>query len=140
VVLYIAFYRSQDQDHKLITSTNTLVTSDDPGWHRVASGQREITIDQRATVIRTAALRGPQQSKWVAWEWYWINGEVTSSDAWGKLTAVLARLRGLQDDSAVIVLYAPQEQINGADAALAAFAETAVPRIETVLRQAGKQP
>jgi exosortase A len=140
VGLYIALYRNQDHDRKLISSTNVLVTSTDADWKLVGNGQHEIAIDPRTILVKTAELRGPQQSKWAAWEWYWIDGKITASEPWAKILMALARLRGDGDDSAAIVIYAAQDARNGAETALASFAVTAVPTIDTVLRQAGKQP
>ena len=71
------------------------------------------------------------ESRFVVWQWYWINGHLTTSDFKAKLLTALSRLRGHGDDSAVIILYSPAEV---APASLAAFAEAAGPQIHQMLR------
>jgi len=61
-----------------------------------------------------------------AWQWYWINGKVTTSDFEAKLLTALARITGHGDDSAVIVLYSPQEY---APETLPAFAKAIGPEL-----------
>jgi exosortase A len=140
VGVYIGFYRNQDYERKMISSSNVLVTSNDPQWNRLAGGRRELVIDGKALEIRTADLRGPEGSRWLAWQWYWIDGRLTASDTRAKLLTVLARLRGRGDDCAVVVLIAAQDQAMGADVALAAFAAAAAPKFDGLLRQAEAQP
>jgi len=131
VGLYIAYYRNQDYERKLITSTNTLVISNDPAWAVLARDRVTLATGD----VRTADLRGRHagiETRLVVWHWYWINGHLTTSDIVAKLLTALSRLRGQGDDSAVIMLFAPAE---GAAPALAAFAEAAVPQILLLLAQ-----
>lgn len=133
--LFVAYYRNQDQQHKLVTSSNVLVTSDDRVWSRIGGGTREISFNQQPLKIRTTSLRGPGSTQMVVWQWYWINGRWTSSDVLAKAYTAFSRLTGRGDDSAVIILYARQTQPGEAEAILAAFADAAGEVIETALRQ-----
>ncbi len=133
--LFVAYYRNQDKQHKLVTSTNVLVTSDDRVWSRVDGGTREISLNQQPLKIRTTRLRGPAGTQMVVWQWYWVNGRWTSSDLLAKAHTALSRLTGQGDDSAVIILYAWQTEPGEAEAILTAFADAAGEVIETALRQ-----
>ena len=140
VGLYVGYYRNQGYDHKLVSSENVLVRSDDPVWSVTGSGKRPVSLDALDTVVSTANLRlagvssDGAQGRWVAWKVYWINGRLTSSDAVAKVHGAVGRLLGRGDDAAVIVLYAPQDQPGGADAALQGFAQANVSAIEALLR------
>jgi EpsI family protein len=111
----------------MVSSMNVLVTNDDPVWAKVAGGTREISFNQQPIQVSTTQLRGPGNTRLVVWQWYWVNGQWTSSDALVKAYTALSRLSGKGDDSAVIVLYAPQGQAGEGDAALADFARAAGP-------------
>lgn len=105
VGLYLAYYRNQDQQSKLVSSTNVLVTSDDPHWARVSGGMRDISFNQQALKVRTAQLRASSASVGlVVWQWYWVNGRWTSSDVLAKAYTALSQLTGKGDDSAVIIV------------------------------------
>jgi EpsI family protein len=83
--------------------------------------------------VRTAEILSKEsgiESRFVVWQWYWVNGRLTTSDITAKLLTALSRLRGNGDDSAVIMLYAPATL---APASLAAFAEAASPQIQQLL-------
>ena len=111
VGLYIAYYRDQNFERKLVTSTNLLARYKDPVWSVTSEGHAEIDIGSRKLDIRTADLlgKGSTDIRLETWQWYWINGRLTSSDAEAKLYTALARLIGRGDDSAVIILYAPKQ-------------------------------
>lgn len=133
--LFLAYYRNQDQQHKLVSSTNVLVTSDDPVWTRVAGGAREITLDQQPFSVRTTELLALGSTRMQVWQWYWVGGRWTSSDTLAKVYAALSRLTGKGDDSAVIMVYATQSATRGADATLDDFVHAAGPVIEAALTQ-----
>lgn len=113
VGLYIAYYRNQDYQNKLVTSTNTLADSTDHNWSVIAQGHKSSNLKNLPANLRTAELLGKNTSpetRLTVWQWYWINGKLTTSDIEAKLYTALSRLRGQGDDSAVIMLYAPHEQ------------------------------
>ena len=135
VGIFLAYYRNQNQAHKLISSTNALVRSDDRMWARVASGTRDISFGQQQLKVRTALLNGPAAMHLAVWKWYWIDGRWTASDAVAKAYTALSMLTRQVDDSAVIVLYTPEEHAGEGDAVLADFARAAGPVIDNALQQ-----
>lgn len=111
VGLYIAFYRNQNYERKLITSTNALATSLDPVWQVVTSRPATANIGGNQLRVRNSELlekRGNADQRYVVWQWYWINGRLTSSDIEAKWLTALAMLSGNGDDSAVVVVYTPK--------------------------------
>jgi exosortase A len=132
VGLYVGYYRNQDHQRKLVTSTNVLVASSDPAWS-VISGEREnVILDGMPLGVRTAELlrTDTTDQRLVVWQWYWIDGKLTASDIEAKLLTAIARLRGRGDDSAVIILYAHKES---ATDCLPAFAMQAIGSINQML-------
>ena len=111
VGLYIAYYQDQNYERKLVTSTNVLVTSNDPQWQIVSSGSAKVTLDGTEHRVREAELLDKQHStdnRYIVWQWYWINGHLTSSDIKAKWLTAWATLTGQGDDSAVVIAYAPK--------------------------------
>jgi len=54
--------------------------------------------------VRTATLVG-SQARLVAWQWYWVDGEVTADPVHASLLQLLARLRGRSETSAWVSVY-----------------------------------
>ncbi|WP_153110301.1 exosortase A [Propionivibrio limicola] len=133
VGMFLAYYRNQDERRKLVSSTNVLVLSDDYRWLRVASGGRTMAGASGPLPVRTAVLRAQDGTRLVVWQWYWINGRVTTSDLKAKAYTALSRLAGQGDDSAVVIVYARQEP--DGEAALAAFVNDAGQVIERALQR-----
>jgi len=123
VGVYVAYYRQQNFDSKLISSNNALVTSRD-AWARIGSGQ---VADDQGRVLLTTELRGvalgdeTSSGRLRVWQVYWVNGHITSRDWQAKLLGAVGRLMGQGDASAVIVLYAQKPVAGENDALLAAF-------------------
>jgi EpsI family protein len=135
VGVFIGYYRQQTYEHKLVSSVNVLVNSGNHDWTRVANGARSVVLGDKLLGVRTAELRGATGRRVAAWQWYWINGRLTTSDYAAKAYLALSRLQGQGDDSAVVVLYTPKDSPDGGDAALEAFAQAAGTKIESALRQ-----
>ena len=96
-------------------------------------GQISTKLDNLPTKLRSAELLGKDttpETHLTVWQWYWINGKLTTSDFEAKLYTALSRLSGQGDDSAVIMLYAPSEH---AAETLPAFAEQASQAINQLL-------
>ncbi|MEN9398407.1 MAG: hypothetical protein RLZ81_2937 [Pseudomonadota bacterium] len=142
VGLYVAYYRNQDYQRKLISSDNVLVRSKDASWSQVASGSRDLALDARQLAVRTSELRGASLSSAVsgerllAWQIYWINGTITASDYVAKAYSAWFRLTGRGDDSAVIIVYTPKDGGEGAQALLQSFLSDNLAAIDAVLTQA----
>lgn len=144
VGMYLGYYRNQDYDRKLVTSSNVLVASSDQKWAQVDSGRYVVALPDQSVTVRTAALRGAalgdhtNHHRLVVWQTYWINGTLTSSDYLAKVYGALYRLIGRGDDSAVIILYTAKEQAGGEDALLKSFMTTNYPAINELLLKTKK--
>ncbi len=133
VGLYVAYYRNQDREHKLVSSNNFLAGVDGAGWTRVAEGSREVPLAMRVT---TTDLRGQgADPRLTAWSWYWIGGRLTSNEYLAKAYTSLSRLLGQGDDSAVIVVYARKASPGEDEQLLAGFVSTSTPVLELALER-----
>jgi exosortase A len=143
VALWLGYYRAQGQEHKLVSSANTLA---DPSagalWVQVASGQRSVSTSGGALQVRTAELRGSPASGPLAeqrlrvWQMYWIGGRFIAGDARAKLELALNRLLGRGDDSAVVLFYAPLETGHDTDLDLERFVGASLPPLSAALEAA----
>ena len=94
-------------EQKLVSSSNVLVKSNDRVWSACERGGTSRSTSRTAPRdVSTAELVAAERERLVAWNWYWIDGRLTTSDAWAKRCTALARLRGRGDDSAVVIVYA----------------------------------
>jgi exosortase A len=109
VGLYLAYYRNQGPERKLVTSVNDLVSSETRRWIRVSEGLRDEQLGDKVLALRTAELRSVDASRLIVWRWYWINGRLTRSDHLAKAYTALYKLFGQGDDSAVVIAYAPRD-------------------------------
>ncbi len=141
VGVYVAYYRLQDYDRKLVSSDNVLVKSKDSSWAQVARGTRGASLGNQNVTWRTAELRGSpvagqtNDGRLVVWQIYWVNGTLTASDALAKAYGALYRLLGRGDDSAVIVIYTPKGEAGEGDATLTHFMQANGPALQTLLEQ-----
>lgn len=145
VELYVAYYYSQDYSHKLVSSNNALVLSNDVHWAPVTQGTKTFLVAGKPVAVRTAELRGSGMAdqssakRLVVWQIYWINGILTTNDYLAKVYSGIYRLVGRGDDSAVIVVSTPKgDQIAGAETELESFLSINLPVIDGLLREARK--
>jgi exosortase A len=133
--LYVAYYRDQGNERKLVSSDNTLVRSDDRAWQSLGFGSRRVSLDGRSLTVRTARVRSVGGMQIVAWQWYWVDGVLTSSDALAKAFIAWSRLRGRGDDAAAVVFYAREHPGGDVNAALEAFVRDAWPDVRATLER-----
>ncbi|HLO62343.1 MAG TPA: exosortase A [Azonexus sp.] len=134
--LYVAYYRNQDFERKLVTSTNVLVPTTNPKWQIASSGDLNIANIPSISRVKTFELMhksGTTDDRYIAWQWYWINGHLTTNDIKAKFLTAWSMLSGQGDDSAVIILYAPKA--NG-EQALTAFSEDMAEAVSLSLARA----
>lgn len=148
VGLHLSYYRNQDYERKLVTSSNVLVTSDDKNWVRTVSGQARTAMGGQPLDVSTATLRGAfigqshGAQRLQVWQFYWVNGGFTASDVKAKLQGALGRASGKGDDGAILVIYTPMDPAlpegegrAAATATLQAFLQAQGTSIEAALRQ-----
>jgi exosortase A len=127
VGVYTAYYRQQNYDRKLVSSSNMLVRSEDPDWLQVAAPVgRSFDIDGqsltfRDTLLRRGAGRNSPEQRLRVWQIYWVAGSLTSSDEWATVLGATSRLLGRGDDAAVVVFYTNADQPGGGEGVLRSF-------------------
>jgi exosortase A len=142
VGLYIGYYRQQDYERKLVSSTNQLLRSDNRQWVQVGQGVRELAIDGAAPVrVREALLRPTAAAARSdlpvlrVWQTYWVGGRLTTSDHVAKLLTAWSRLLGRGDDAAVLIFYTLEASPGAGEAVLKAFVADGLPALQGQLRQ-----
>lgn len=139
VGLYVAYYRQQNYQRKLVSSENVLVTSKDTQWAQVSRSSRNISFDSKQINISEGELRklsgsaSPTDERLVVWQVYWVNGQLTASQAQAKLYGALQRLLGRGDDAAVLILSTDKGQADAGIQRLQAFVQANGPRIIALL-------
>ena len=107
VGVFIAFFRESSPESKAITSTNQLVRSQNKVWRQVALDAIATTaIDGRPFSVRTSVVDGYRE-RLAVWQWYWVDGHVTTSAYVAKMYEVLAVLQGHGDPVAWVVVFTP---------------------------------
>nr|WP_255378652.1 exosortase A [Pelomonas sp. KK5] len=122
--LYVAYYRNQSYDSKLISSDNVVVHADDHTWAAVEHGALPVGERRfRTTLLRGSPLAGngaPRRLR-VA-QSYWVNGNWTPSDLRAKADGVLERLSGRGDDGAAVIVYVEEDgELGAGEPALTGF-------------------
>lgn len=139
--VYLGYYRQQNGQRKLVSSTNGLVSSDTPGW--LVLGQTELTspgtpgVREGVLLQRQPAANGSRQRLRV-WQFYWVDGQLVSGDVRAKLQGAWGRLMGRGDDSAVILIFTDETDETDqqlAQSTLARFAADSLPALVARLDQ-----
>jgi len=143
VGLYLAYYRQQGAQRKLVSSTNVLVASQDTHWAVVSRTEETVDLNGRPWSARAVQMRGHAAPgdpgvRLMALQWFWIQGALTDSDSRAKLYQAWNRLTGRGDDGAVVVVYTRVEdgESNRARERLHDFLKQAWPSIESSLQGA----
>jgi exosortase A len=139
VGVHLAYFRGQNDDRKLVSSTNMLVGMRDDHWALPTTGNRSLTVDGQTLALRTAEIlahdRGVgRRSHLVVWRLYWIDGRFIAGDAQAKLAGVAARLRGRGDEGALLILYADADTVAASNAALEAFVQANLKELNALLQ------
>ena len=130
VGLYVGVYAEQSRYGKMAAWENTLGGRGDANWHQRTAG----TGAQGAR----RALLTEADTQIVAWQWYLVDGRLTTSRHVVKGLEAVSRLFGGTDDAANIVFFAeygtnPSE----VEPAMAAFAEAMLPAVRERLADVG---
>lgn len=141
VSLAVAYYEHQERDSKVVSSENRVASSEGawrampPVPHALAWNGR--TVQARQVTLRPShAIPGTLTPQLAVWQIYWINGTLTSSDAWAKVVGAWNRLLGRGDASAVILVAAAMAPDGSHEGLLAAFLQDHLGALEKQLQAA----
>ncbi|MBI5618910.1 MAG: exosortase A [Gammaproteobacteria bacterium] len=128
VWLQIAHYREQRPGADLASQVNTFF--DPKRWH--ALDEQRLTLEAPLGPAISRRLRGPS-SEWMSWQWFEVDGTLTTRRLDVKIREGLARLLRSRDGAAHVVLAAPiGASAQAAEEAIAAFAAAARPRLASL--------
>ena len=124
IAVHVIYYRNQDETRKLVTSTNVLVGSDDRQWNPIRQGSAVVNLPGGDLSVRTAdllAAGNAERAQLKVWQFYWVGGQLTSSDVAAKLYSAWQRLGGQGDESAAIMVVALEGPTPDVEQRLSAF-------------------
>lgn len=143
VGLQMAYYAAETPDSKLVSSANALAQGKDGPWAQVQRGSQAVQAEGQSLTWRTAELRhvavqldNNESGRLLVWQIYWINGQLTASEAWAKALLALNRLAGRGGDGAAIMVYTARTSPEQATARLQAFVHDHLGSLLAGLRQA----
>ncbi len=137
VGVYMAFYRGQGPDRKLVSSVNRIVANDDANWQLMSQVGREVALPAGGFKVREGAILqtespGVARQRLRVWQTYRIDGGYVADNILGKLQGAWGRLRGRGDDSAVLMVFS-EEGESGADARMSAFLAQGLPALTSAI-------
>jgi len=139
VGLYIAFYRWQTPEAKAITSTNQIVRTANRIWRQIGAGTVPATAHNGAFDVNTSVVTSPD-ARLALWQWYWVNGRLTSSDYAAKLYQAMSVLGRHGDATAWVVVYTATDTGEAAvRPVLQSFTADMMQAIDASLRQAANE-
>ena len=112
------------------------MTSEDPIWRLSAASTDPLEWggDRLKTHRASVVGLGPKLD---VYRLYWINGAITANDYVAKALLAWSKLRGQGDDSALIIVYAPQSALgDDTGAAISDFTSAMARPIEHALEAA----
>ncbi|MES2018667.1 MAG: exosortase A [Pseudomonadota bacterium] len=132
VALTVLYYRNQNADKKLISSTNRLAGEKD-AYHENGGALRSEQLAGATLVLKESRLQGPTGNALV-WHWMSIGGQPVTNAYAGKLRQARLKLALHGDDGAIVMVSAPYaDNQDEARAALHAFLDANLKAIEASL-------
>jgi len=139
VTVYIAFFRDQADESKAITASNELVSTKNNQWKEVRVGRATVDIGGAATNVRTAVVTN-NLVRLAVWQWYWVDGHLTSSEYMAKLYEALSVVLGHGDATAWVMVYTTAtDGYVKSEPALQEFSSTMGGAINAALEQAASK-
>jgi len=141
VGVFLAYYRNQTYDRKLVSSVNTLAPSDSENWNLLKSGAYQLTLPDRSVTVRAGTLRRlsatppGRDARLLAWQIYWIDGNLTANDYLAKAYSAVGQMRGHGDESAALVFYTLDDGKGSAAPTLERFLRENYGAIDALLKQ-----
>jgi len=138
VGLYVAYYRNQSEESKLVSTENVLVRNDDPIWK--VTSRRDVHQAPDSLQVRDVRAAGRNQQLAIR-QWYWVDGHYTGSPYLASMQILMAQLRKHGDDGAAIIIYTPMQEEQDVSSAkvLDAFASDMAGPLAELLTQAQSQ-
>ena len=143
VDVFVAYYRQQSPERKLITSTNAVVRADDPHWTVAGTSRHAVTLAGRSLDVPVfelapkAGTAGSDALRRTVWRWYWVGGTLCASDIEARLLTIWSRLLGRGDASAVIVISTESSAGAVPGSVLERFVAEAAPTLHALLDREG---
>ncbi|OWQ93072.1 hypothetical protein CDN99_00775 [Roseateles aquatilis] len=146
VGLHLQYFRDQDYERKLVSSSNAVVSPEDKHWAVTGRGVADFTptgggsVAALTTQVRASSLDAITAPRMLVWHVYWINGQPMTSDWRARVWGALQRMQGKGDDAALVLVYTTQD--DGASQRLGAFLSQHWDAIDAELRRvrdAGRQ-
>lgn len=122
VLLFVAHYAQQRQDHELINSQNLMVEQEHERWQNV--GQRVFRLEVGGETYRVleARLRTQRGERILAWQWNRVMGRNDLHPLLIKIELALEKVLGGRDDGTAYIIAAPYtDQPAEAERVLRAF-------------------
>lgn len=118
VGLHLQYFRDQDYERKLVSSSNRVVPPESKQWATVSQGQTSMELPSSGgaavlplltTQIRAAGLEASSSQRLLAWHVYWINGRLETREWRARLWGAWQRMTGQGDDAALVLVYTAQD-------------------------------
>lgn len=109
VGLAVLYYRNQQPNSTLISSTNQLLAPKDTQWRRAGNSLRSEMIGSTQLGVRETLINGAS-GPFVVWHWYWIDKQFVTNDYLGKLLQAKEKFLLNGDDSAALMVFAPYNE------------------------------
>ncbi|MBP8091198.1 MAG: EpsI family protein, partial [Giesbergeria sp.] len=112
VGLHISYYRQQNYQSKLITSTNTLLNAEDKRLRKISTENANFQLNEKTLSVESSLLKfngileEKENTNILAWKFYWVDGKFTANKFYAKILGALSQIKGKGDDGAIIVVYA----------------------------------
>lgn len=106
--LYVTYYRNQNQDNKLVSSTNVLVKDHDNEWRNVDSSRQNLLLGTEELTVNQNHLQS-RARKFLIWRWFWLAGHETASPYVAKMFQAWNQILGKGDDGAEVIILADFE-------------------------------
>lgn len=132
VGLTVLFYRDVPGGPKLVSSANRF-SQPKSEFRENSADLRDESFGGRHVAVREAML-GVDGRRLLVWQWYWVNGSMTSSHYVGKLLQIKGKLLSGNGDGAAVMVFAPyEEDPAAARAAMRAFLDNNLAPLDQAL-------
>ena len=120
VGLHLQYFRDQDYERKLVSSSNAVVAAEDKHWAVTGRGQTAFVpvtggsvtpVPVLTTQVRASSLDAVTAPRMLVWHVYWINGRPMTSAWQARVRGALERLQGRGDDAALVLVYTEADEL-----------------------------